>query len=157
MAAICVQAIWTASAASISSFGAAASIIASAAFNEVSEIPPLLDTLTQVGGDGGRHSRLPFITHACRDHRQGEDSGLMVVAGDDRFRLGRRLLYPSTTIGNSTMDTAQTRAAMIAHLERAFEYAEEIKDGSTAYLIERAIDEARSQLISSPPTAGELN
>ena len=31
MAAVCVQAIWTASAASISSFGAAASIIASAA------------------------------------------------------------------------------------------------------------------------------
>ena len=40
MAAVCVAAIWTASAASISSFGAAASIIASAAFMESSEIPP---------------------------------------------------------------------------------------------------------------------
>ena len=40
MAAVCVQANWTASAASISSFGAAASIIASAAFTESSEIPP---------------------------------------------------------------------------------------------------------------------
>ena len=40
MAAVCVQAIWTASAPSISSFGAAASIIASAALMESSEIPP---------------------------------------------------------------------------------------------------------------------
>src|ERR1700687_1444757 len=40
MAAVCVQAIWTASAASISSFGAAASIIPSAAFMASSEIPP---------------------------------------------------------------------------------------------------------------------
>ena len=40
MAAVCVQAIWTASAASISSLGAAASIIASAAFMESPEIPP---------------------------------------------------------------------------------------------------------------------
>ncbi len=39
MAAVCVQAICTASAPSISSFGAAASIMASAAFKEVSEIP----------------------------------------------------------------------------------------------------------------------
>ena len=40
MAAVCVQAIWTASAPSISSFGAAASIIASAAFIDTSEMPP---------------------------------------------------------------------------------------------------------------------
>jgi hypothetical protein len=40
MAAMCVAAIWTASAPSISSFGAAASIIASAAFMDSSEIPP---------------------------------------------------------------------------------------------------------------------
>ena len=40
MAAMCVHAIWTASAPSISSRGAAASIIASAAFMESSEIPP---------------------------------------------------------------------------------------------------------------------
>ena len=40
MAAVCVQAIWTASAASISSLGAAASTIASAAFMARSEIPP---------------------------------------------------------------------------------------------------------------------
>jgi len=37
---VCVQAIWTASAPSISSFGAAASIIASAPFMASSEIPP---------------------------------------------------------------------------------------------------------------------
>jgi hypothetical protein len=40
MAAVCVAAIWAASAASISSFGFAASIIASEAFMESSEIPP---------------------------------------------------------------------------------------------------------------------
>ena len=39
MVAVCVQAIWTASAPSISSFGAAASIMASAAFKAVSEMP----------------------------------------------------------------------------------------------------------------------
>ena len=39
MAAVCVQAIWIASAPSISSFGAAASIMASAAFKAISEIP----------------------------------------------------------------------------------------------------------------------
>jgi hypothetical protein len=46
---------------------------------------------------------------------------------------------------------------MIAHLERAFEYAQEIGEGATAYLIERALDEARSQQIVSPPRPGELN
>ena len=40
IAALCVQAIWMASAPSTSSFGAAASIIASAAFIESSEMPP---------------------------------------------------------------------------------------------------------------------
>src|SRR5271154_570938 len=40
MAAVCVQAIWMASAPSISSLGAAASIIASAEFMASSEIPP---------------------------------------------------------------------------------------------------------------------
>jgi hypothetical protein len=38
--AACVHAIWIAKAASISSFGAAASIMASAAFKAISEIPP---------------------------------------------------------------------------------------------------------------------
>jgi hypothetical protein len=40
MAAVCVQAIWMASAASISSLGAAAVIIARAAFMAVSDIVP---------------------------------------------------------------------------------------------------------------------
>jgi hypothetical protein len=39
MVAACVQAIWIAKAASISSLGAAASIMASAAFMAISEIP----------------------------------------------------------------------------------------------------------------------
>jgi hypothetical protein len=40
MTAVCVQAIWTAGAPTISSFGSAASIMARAAFKAVSEIPP---------------------------------------------------------------------------------------------------------------------
>jgi hypothetical protein len=55
------------------------------------------------------------------------------------------------------MDSAQTRAAIIAHLESALTYADQIKDGTTGYLIERAIDEARSQLFSRISTASELN
>jgi hypothetical protein len=37
--------------------------------------------------------------------------------------------------------------AMIAYLEGALQFAEEIKDADTAYLIERALDEARAKAI----------
>jgi hypothetical protein len=36
-------------------------------------------------------------------------------------------------------------------LQRALELAEEIEDGATAYLIERALDEVRSETFSSVP------
>jgi hypothetical protein len=36
---------------------------------------------------------------------------------------------------------------MIAYLEGALQFAEEIKDADTAYLIERALDEARAKAI----------
>jgi hypothetical protein len=55
------------------------------------------------------------------------------------------------------MGPAQMRAAMIAYLEGAFEFAEKINNGTTAYLIERALDEARSQQISSMPPPGEVH
>jgi hypothetical protein len=55
------------------------------------------------------------------------------------------------------VEAAQARAAMIAYLEGALKFAEEIKDGVTAYLIERALDEARGQQITNMPPAYEVN
>ncbi len=46
------------------------------------------------------------------------------------------------------MDTALQRTAMIAYLEGALEFAEMLKEPTTAYLIERALDEARSKSVS---------
>jgi hypothetical protein len=43
------------------------------------------------------------------------------------------------------MDTAQKRGELIALLESALALAEEINDGTTSYLVERALDEARAQ------------
>jgi hypothetical protein len=47
------------------------------------------------------------------------------------------------------MDDSKIRATMIAYLEGALECAEQLKDGTTAYLIERSLDEARGRLFSS--------
>jgi len=55
------------------------------------------------------------------------------------------------------MDKIQARAAMILYLEGALEFAEQIKDATTAYLIERALDEARSQQFSGLPPVEELH
>ena len=46
---------------------------------------------------------------------------------------------------------------MIAYFEGAFAFAKEIDNGATAYLIERALDEARSQQISSMPHPSKVN
>ena len=43
------------------------------------------------------------------------------------------------------MDETHKRGEMIKQLEDALALAEELPDGSTGYLIERAIDEARSR------------
>jgi hypothetical protein len=43
------------------------------------------------------------------------------------------------------MNQTQTRAAIMAFLEDALKLAEQIEDSATAYLIERALDEARAQ------------
>jgi hypothetical protein len=40
----------------------------------------------------------------------------------------------------------EKRGKMIKHLIDALEIADELSDGPTGYLIERALDEARSQL-----------
>jgi hypothetical protein len=49
------------------------------------------------------------------------------------------------------MDSMQTRTAVVTFLESALKLAEEIEDSATAYLIERALDEARGQAFSSVP------
>jgi hypothetical protein len=43
------------------------------------------------------------------------------------------------------MDTAQKRGDLIKRLEDALALADDLQDGTTEYLIERALDEARSQ------------
>jgi glutamate mutase epsilon subunit len=44
------------------------------------------------------------------------------------------------------MDDDEKRGQLIRHLEDALALADEIQDGHTGYLIERALDEARSRL-----------
>jgi hypothetical protein len=55
------------------------------------------------------------------------------------------------------MDATQKRTAIIVYLEGALEFAEQIEDGTTAYLIERALDEVRSRQFSSLPHVDELH
>jgi hypothetical protein len=43
------------------------------------------------------------------------------------------------------IDKADKRGQLIRHLEDALAVADEIGDGRTGYLIERALDEARSR------------
>ena len=43
------------------------------------------------------------------------------------------------------MDQAEKRGQLIRHLEDALALADEIQDGRTGYLIERALDEACSR------------
>jgi hypothetical protein len=43
------------------------------------------------------------------------------------------------------MDSAQKRGELIAQLEAALALADELNDGQTGFLIERALDEARAQ------------
>jgi hypothetical protein len=49
------------------------------------------------------------------------------------------------------METTQKRLLMIHFLEGALKLAEEVKDSATAYLTERALDEARAQQFSGLP------
>ena len=41
-------------------------------------------------------------------------------------------------------NSAETRGQLIRHLEQALALADELEDGTTGYLIERALDEARA-------------
>ena len=48
--------------------------------------------------------------------------------------------------GGNGMDLAGKRGEIIRHLEDALAIADEIEDGEAGYLIERALDAARSRL-----------
>jgi hypothetical protein len=49
------------------------------------------------------------------------------------------------------MDDAEKRGQLIRHLEDALTLADEIRDGHTGYLIERALDEARAPCVVMAP------
>jgi hypothetical protein len=50
------------------------------------------------------------------------------------------------------IDPADKRGELIKHLEDAFAIADELEDGLTGYMIERALDEARAQWFRLPST-----
>jgi hypothetical protein len=52
---------------------------------------------------------------------------------------------PSAAGHQGMTDEADKRGQLTRHLEDALALADEIEDGQTGYLIERAIDEARSR------------
>jgi hypothetical protein len=47
-------------------------------------------------------------------------------------------------------DEPEKRGKLIRQLEDAMLLAEELNDGTTTYLIERALDEVRAQLVRPP-------
>jgi len=48
-------------------------------------------------------------------------------------------------------DEAEKRGELIRHLEEALTLADEIEDGQTGFLIERALDHANLGLLREPP------
>jgi hypothetical protein len=50
-------------------------------------------------------------------------------------------------------DEAEKRGQLIRHLEEALALADEMEDGQTGFLIERALDEARSRQFRPPAGA----
>jgi hypothetical protein len=50
------------------------------------------------------------------------------------------------------MDNIHVRAVIVAFLQDALKFAEEIEDSTTAYLIERALDETGAKEFSSVAT-----
>jgi DNA-binding ferritin-like protein len=54
------------------------------------------------------------------------------------------------------VDAAAKRGQIIRHLEDAMALADELQDGTTGYLIERALDQARSHQfrLTLPPETG---
>jgi hypothetical protein len=47
--------------------------------------------------------------------------------------------------GEGMMDSAEKRGAIIRYLEEALALTDELNEGSTGFLIERALDEARAR------------
>ena len=48
------------------------------------------------------------------------------------------------------IDAPAKRGELIKHLEEAMVIADELEDGTTGYLIQRALDEARAQYFRLP-------
>lgn len=53
-------------------------------------------------------------------------------------------------IHTQTLDTAEVRGRLIKHLEDPLALADELQDGPTGYLIERALDEMRASQFKPP-------
>jgi hypothetical protein len=53
-------------------------------------------------------------------------------------------------------DQAEKRGQLIRHLEEALALADEMEDGQTGFLIERALDEARSRHVSAWPSCSAM-
>ena len=82
-----------------------------------------------------------MLTWTCPDSSDQHDTGALPVF---RSVLLRQMFV---TGENSPMtNEAEKRGQLIRHLEDALEaLADEIEDGQTGFLIERALDEARSR------------
>jgi hypothetical protein len=59
--------------------------------------------------------------------------------------LNRPIAIASDREDRPVTDEADKRGQLIRHLEDALSLADEIEDGQTGFLIERALDEARSR------------
>jgi hypothetical protein len=59
--------------------------------------------------------------------------------------ISAALLGGSDAVEEAMMDSAEKRGRLIRCLEDALVLAEQLDDGLTEYLIERALDEARSR------------
>jgi hypothetical protein len=74
-------------------------------------------------------------------------SGWSADAGWDRPR------FLVSSKGSAMINSAERRGEMIKLLESALAMADELNDGGTGYLIERALDEARARQFTpfNPP------
>ena len=74
--------------------------------------------------------------HHYREHREG---GVAACSGE------RTLSKLHSASGSRKMNAPERRGQLIRMLEDALTIAEDLGDGTTEYLIERALDEARAQ------------
>src|SRR5213080_1788288 len=94
------------------------------------------------------HSRrIEPISLSAKPFCQGEPGAIAAWCGRGSSCFSQRV-PPSNVChrGNSPMtNEAEKRSKLIRHLEDALALADEIEDGHTGFVIERALDEARSR------------